>query len=87
MRTTANVKLFNFHDPTQNSDFGMCCGKEMLHLQEKLVDNQCLEMLRLLVPPSSKLKSVVFATLANFQEPIYKSGFNISHTVKISNFP
>ena len=65
----------------------MCCGKELLHLQEKLVDKQCLEMLRLLVPPSSKLKRVVFATPAYFQDPIYKSGFDIPHTVKISNFP
>ena len=30
LRTTASVKLFNFQDTTQKSDFGTCCERQCL---------------------------------------------------------
>ena len=52
LRITALVKLINFEDATFKGDFDTYGGvKTLLHLPEKLVWNQYLEVFRTLVPP------------------------------------
>ena len=51
LRTTAEVTLTNFQDPTINKgDFDTYCGRTVFHLPERLLRNQYLEVLRILVP-------------------------------------
>ena len=51
MRTSAEVKVFNFEDPTHNTDFGTSRGSTVFHLLKKSVGNQYLNDLRILFPP------------------------------------
>ena len=45
------MKVFNFHDPTQKSDFGTYCGRIVFDLLEKSEEKQYLEVVTILVPP------------------------------------
>ena len=51
MRTTAEVKVFNFQDPTHNTDFGNSRRRTLFHLLKMSVGNQYLNHLRILFPP------------------------------------
>ena len=53
LRPTAYVALINFQEPTFNKDdgFDTDCGKTVFHLPERLLANQYLDFLRILVPP------------------------------------
>ena len=42
---------FYLKDPTQKTDFGTSHGRTVFHLLKKPVGNQCLKVLRILVPP------------------------------------
>ena len=45
------MKLFNFLHLKQKSDLGTYFGRTVFHLLKKLVGNQYMEALRILVPP------------------------------------
>ena len=52
LKTTAEVALINFQDPTlDQGDFDTYFGWTVFHLPERLLGNQYLEVLRILVPP------------------------------------
>ena len=51
MRTSAEVKLIYFQDPTLKGYFDKYLGRTVFHLPEKVVGNQYLDVLRILVPP------------------------------------
>ena len=55
------MKLFNFQHPKQKSDLGTYCGRTVFHLLRKLVGNQYLEVLRILVPPEILVRLAIFA--------------------------
>ena len=79
MRTTAEVKLINFQDPTLKGDFDKYCDRTMFHLPETLAGNQYLEVLRIdikLYPLDIKfpylflqnLRGTLYAQLINFKD-------------------
>ena len=51
MKTSGQVKVLNFQDPTNKTAFGTFHGRTVFHLLKKLVGNQYLKVLRILVPP------------------------------------
>ena len=51
MRTSAEVKVFNYQDPIQNTDFGTSRGRTVFHLLKKPVGNHNPKVHRILVPP------------------------------------
>ena len=44
LRTTANVKLIYFQDPTLKGHFYKYCGKTVFHLSEELLGSKYLEV-------------------------------------------
>ena len=45
------MKVFNFQDPKQKTDFGTSRGRTVFRLLKKPVGNQYPYVLRILVPP------------------------------------
>ena len=89
------MKVFNFQDPTHNTDFARSRGTTVFHFLKKLVRNQYLKDLRILVPPEilvpskfvCNLRGTPYVKLNIFPNPIHKSGLKISYPVTICNFP
>ena len=50
LRNSAEVKLIYFQDPTLKGYFDKYHGRTVFHLPEKVVGNQYLDVLRILVP-------------------------------------
>ena len=84
LRTNAEVKLINFQDPTNNGNFDKYSESTVFHLPEKLVGNQYLEVLRILVPHHilfpylflQNLRGTAYVQLINFEDTINKSDFD-----------
>ena len=88
------MKVFNFQDPTHKTDFSTSHGRTVFHLLKKLVGNQYLKVLRILVPPEilvplkflHNLRGNPYVQLNIFQDTIHKKGFPIDDPVTICNF-
>ena len=87
------MKVLNFQDPTHKSDFGTTREDTVFHLLTKLVGNQYLEVLRMLVPREIL---ILLEISAQFERHYLCSTeyFSRSHTSKrfydqvtIPNFP
>ena len=61
----ARVKLFNFQDPTHNTDFGTSRRRTVFHFLKKPVGNQYLQDLRILVPSVILVPLQIFAQFEN----------------------
>ena len=95
LRTSPQVQLFNFQDLTRKCYFDAYCGRAVFYLLKKLVGNQYLELLRILVPPEilvslaipANFSHTAYVQLINVQDPVHKTDFDIYNPVTISSFP
>ena len=79
--------MFNFQDPTHNTDFGTSHGRRVFHLLKKPVGNQYPDV-RILVPPEILVPlGTPYVQLNIFPAPIHKKGFSIYDPVTMCNFP
>ena len=93
VRTTAQLELFNFQEPTQKNDFGSYCGERVFHLLKKLVGNQYLEVFRILVLPEilvpqqflQNFRDTAYVQLNNVQDPAHKNELDNYDPLTISN--
>ena len=95
MRTSAQVKVFSFQDPTHKTDFGTSRRRTVFHLLKELVGDQYLKVFGILLPSEilvhwkflHNLRGIPYVQLNIFLDPMHKRGSDIYDQVTICNFP
>ena len=73
------MKVFNFEDPTHNTNFGTSRGRTVFCLSKKLVRNQYLKVVRILVLAENLVPLEISAQFERYSLCLTES-FSSSHT-------